>query len=136
MENLYKPIKTKQLLEYVQAEGEQLSNKEVKKKLGTKTMMRRSRALSEARMELIGRLKEMDRFSPDFFLVGSKVEYRNPSDWNHPRTGVVQGHENGYVIVLLHPQLTGINNSLAITTEWPIKVEPRFLKLMYIRQKY
>ena len=124
MENLYKPIKTSQLLQYVQSEGEELEKKEVKKKLGTRTMLKRSRQLGEARMELMSRLKTMDRFSPDFFPEGSKVEYRTIDNWYNIKRGKVVGHDGRMVIVDL------------IGEPYPLKVETKFLKLMYIRQKY
>ena len=124
MENLYKPIKTSQLLQYVQMEGEALEKPEVKKKMSTKAMLKRSRQLGEARMELMTRLKEMDRYSPDFFPVGCKVEYRTLENWYNIKRGKVIGHEGSLIIVDL------------IGEQYPLKVEPRFLKLMYIRQKY
>lgn len=72
--NKFENIKTATLLKFVQAETIETKTAEFKK-AKTKKNSRRKRDLASARKELVERLEKMDRNSPEFFPVGSMVDY-------------------------------------------------------------
>jgi hypothetical protein len=120
--NPFDVLSTTQLVQFVQ--NEQLELK-AKKSWSPKRKMQRMSRIGEAREVLVARLKTMDRNKPDFFPIGSHIElndYRNPGVFK----GTVKRHSEDQVEVELD-----IDGNSRFIWVWP-----RFLKLLYIKQRY
>ncbi len=119
--NIFEPLKFEQLVAYVQGESILMSDK--KKSQTGKAAMKRRTKLNEARQDLIRRLKTMNRFDPQFFPLKSHVEFHNWQD-NTTAKGIVRSHTPSKVVV-------GFDGR--VSNE---EIDPKYLKLLYVRIKY
>jgi hypothetical protein len=120
------------LLRGVQDLGAKLEEEKVKAKNKTAWYLRSMGELRQARNALISKLGEVDRNTPEFFPVRSRIVYHKPHplddvfDFTSKRTiaaparGHVHAHQDGMIVFA--PEGTGPM----------IKVWPAHCKLLYI----
>lgn len=123
----YDVIKLEVLIKTIQENTVKLSDKGYKKTITPTTFARRVRELDEMRGSVIGRLTKMDRTVPEFFPIGSLVEYKPPDDPASWKTSPVQyGRVKAYEGRWIYMELEG--------KEEMIQVDPRNLTLRFIRK--
>lgn len=97
------------------------------KKERTKKVKDAKEMLQSLRFILQGRLKQMNRYDPKFFPIGSYVEYNNTVNEKIgpiKKLGKVVDHHGSFVQVQFEGEI------------YQVKVDPANLTLLFIRNKY
>lgn len=114
-------LSTDYMIRQLQEVTKKLEDPKIKEEWGPtkyKQVLNDSRSL---RMDLVSRLRKMDRRRPDFFPKDSYVEYRHPKSTT-PKNAVVTGRNETLVFIQIEGE------------EGELKVEPLHLKLRFIKR--
>lgn len=127
--NKYDGVRTDVMIRCVQDEVRKSKDPKTRKKTRTQSTIKKMQELREMQYQIQLRLKNMNRLDPLFFPKDCYVEFNKYENLKvYHDEGQVIGHEDGYVIVQFD------NDKEVGGTKVPVKVEPRYLKLLYIRQ--
>jgi len=120
-------IKLEALIRAIQENTVKLLDPKFKKTLTAATYARRASEINEMRSSVIGRLLKMDRSLPEFFPIGSLVEYKPPDDPESWKASPVQhGKVHSYLARWILLEIPG--------QEGLLQVDPRCLTLRFIRK--
>ena len=124
-ENKFDQIKLDALIKFIQDESEKLLLPANKKKFSSTSLTRKMRDIRDMKQSCMARLRKKDRLRPDYFPIGSLVEYTAPyGSQKGPVNGVVKMHDGWGVQIQLEGQ------------DYLIKVDPANLILRHIRIRY
>lgn len=131
MSNIYDQLETKMLIRAIQRTAILLLKHEKEKDIPSTKLSRVKKELSMMRMEIVPRLRALNRMDPLFFPKGCKVTYQpeappNADEWAEsvnisPQEGSVMYHLVGHVVVLLKGEFP------------PVMIKPQYLKIKFIR---
>lgn len=123
MDDKYSVFKLEYLIKQIQKASIKLADPKVKKEMTNTTYQRNMNEIREMRWSVQARLKKLDRSRPEFFPLGTFIEYKHPGS-AEKRNGIVEDHEEGYCIVRFEGEV------------YQTKVEPKFLTLKHLRNTY
>lgn len=124
MTNKYDILSIKSHIKMVQ-DAHQVLQSDKDRGLKISTFAKRASELGEMKYYLMRRLEAMDRNIVSFFPVGAHVEYVHPLYSQKEKVGVVINHIDGEWCLCT---FDGDN--------YEVKVDPKHLKLRFIRSNY
>lgn len=125
--NKYDQVKLNVMIKAIQENTVKLLDPKFKQTLTAATYARRASEINEMRSSVISRLLQMDRSLPEFFPIGSYVEYKPPDDPESWKPNpVLQGRVHSYLARWILLEIPG--------QEGLLQVDPRCLTLRFIRK--
>jgi hypothetical protein len=115
----YEVIGLPYLIKQIQKASIKLSDPKVKKEMSQTFYKKQMMELRDMRWSVQARLKKLDRTKPEFFPLGTIVDYNN----GETRNAVVEDHDEGHCVIRCEGEV------------YQIKVDPRYLTLKHLRTK-